>query len=77
MLKYLLTDGTTEIIAIELEKIAYIHLENTLVGSKLRLCGNIEVRRGIHMLRNSNVEVLWSNKEPGFKTEGCTSFQVL
>ena len=29
MLKFLLTDGKTDIIAIEMEKLAYIHLETT------------------------------------------------
>ena len=74
MFKYLLTDGKTEIIAIELEKLAYIHLESCQVGTKLKLTGKIEVRRGVHMLKNVNVEVVWVNHDPGFKTQGCTSF---
>ena len=75
MFKYLLTDGETEIIAIEMEKIAYIHIDSTLTGSKLRLTGKVEVRRGIHMLRNVNVEVVWSNKDSSlFKTIGLASF---
>ena len=77
MFKYLLTDGKTDIIAIELEKLAYIHLESCHVGTKLKLTGKIEVRRGIHMLKNVNVEVVWANHDPGFKTQGCTSFQAL
>ena len=75
MFKFLLTDGCTEIIAIELEKLAYIKLEKTNPGSKLKLTGKIEVRRGIHMLRNSNIEVIWNNEDAGlFKTTGGTSF---
>ena len=77
MFKYLLTDGKTEIMAVELEKIAFIHLDSCQVGSKLRLTGRIEVRRGIHMIKNANVEVVWANKEPGFKTTGCTSFTFI
>ena len=77
MFKYLLTDGKTDIMAVELEKIAYIHFDSCQVGSKLRLTGKIEVRRGIHMIKNANVEVVWGNKDPGFKTSGCTSFTLV
>eukprot|EP00347_Sterkiella_histriomuscorum_P004743 403359277 len=78
MFKLLLTDGKTDIIAIELEKIYSLNLDNTQIGSKLRLQGVIEVRRGIYMLRNDNVEVLWNNKEnPQFKTTGSTGFNQI
>jgi hypothetical protein len=36
-------------------------MEMTKPGSKLKLIGNIEVRRGIYMLRNCNVEIAWNN----------------
>jgi hypothetical protein len=77
MFKYLLTDGKTDIMAVELEKIAYIHLDSCQVGSKLKFTGKIEVRRGIYMIKNANIEVLWANKDPGFKTTGCSSFTIV
>ncbi len=55
-------------LALELERLAFIHLDNIQPGSKLRLSGKIEIRRGTMMLRNANVEVVWGNKEAGFKT---------
>ena len=61
-------------LALELERLAYIHLDNIQTGSKLRLSGKVEIRRGTIMLRNTNVEVVWGNKEGGFKTSGITSF---
>ncbi len=73
MLKFILTDGQTEIMAIEMERLAYIYLDSAQAGTKLRLTGKIEARRGIHMIKNSNVEVVWLNKEP-FTTVGCSSF---
>lgn len=62
LFKYLLTDGVREIVALELEPIHQISLEGFLPGSKLRLIGPIEVRRGIWMLKRPNVETLWSNE---------------
>jgi hypothetical protein len=61
MFKYLLTDGKREIVALEIEPLFCISLERTLPGSKLRLIGPIEVRRGIWMLRRPNVELMWAN----------------
>jgi hypothetical protein len=67
MLKYLFTDGRDEIIAIELEPIRELSLETCFPGTKVRLIGPIEVRRGIWMLRRSNIEVLWTNTDPQSK----------
>jgi hypothetical protein len=60
MYKYLLTDGMSNFIACELEHLSGIEIRKTLPGSKLRLHGPIEVRRGIWMLRKSNVELLYT-----------------
>ena len=40
-----------------------VQLERTLPGSKLLLIGPIEVRRGIWLLRQSNVRILWENTD--------------
>ena len=61
MFKYLFTDGQTEIIAVELEPIRELSTESTLPGTKIRLIGPIDVRRGIWLLKRNNVEVLWAN----------------
>jgi hypothetical protein len=59
--KYLLTDGKTEVIALEIEAIRDIEILKTLPGTKIRLYGPIEVRRGIWLLKRANVELLWHN----------------
>ena len=61
MFKYLFTDGQTEIIAVELEPIRELSAESTLPGTKIRVIGPIDVRRGIWLLKRNNVEVLWAN----------------
>ena len=63
MYKYLLTDGRVEIIACELECIKEIDITKTLPGSKIRIYGPVEVRRGIWMLKRGNVELLWTNTD--------------
>ena len=51
MFKYLLTDGRTQIIALEIQPLYTIQLERTQPGSKILLIGPIEVRRGIWLLK--------------------------
>jgi hypothetical protein len=63
MLKFLLSDITNEVIAIELEKLKDISLDVVHPGSKIKLKGPIEVRRGIYMLKNHNIELVWANRE--------------
>ncbi|CDW88392.1 UNKNOWN [Stylonychia lemnae] len=74
MLKFLLCDGKIDVLAVELEKIYAINLDNTLPGSKLRLKGRVEIKRGTYLLRSENIEVIWNNKEGGFRTLGNVSF---
>ena len=50
-----------QIIAVELEPIRELSAESTLPGTKIRLIGPIDVRRGIWLLKRNNVEVLWAN----------------
>lgn len=57
----MLTDGKSEIIAIEIETLRDIDVYKTLPGTKVRLFGPIEIRRGIWTLRRSNVEIIWHN----------------
>ena len=59
--KFLLTDGRAEVIALEIEPLRDLDIQKTLPGTKLRLYGPIEVRRGIWLLQKSNVELLWHN----------------
>ena len=63
LFKYLLTDGRVQIIAIEVQPIYGVNLERTLPGSKLLLVGPIQVRRGIWLLKQANVRVLWENQD--------------
>ena len=56
MFKYLFTDGRTQIIALY-----SIQLERTQPGSKILLIGPIEVRRGIWLLKQNNIKMLWEN----------------
>lgn len=48
-------------IALEIEPLRDLDIQKTLPGTKLRLYGPIEVRRGIWLLKKSNVELLWHN----------------
>jgi hypothetical protein len=59
--KYLLTDGKAEIVAIEVEMLRDIEITRTLPGTKIRLYGPIEVRRGVWLLKRSNIEIMWQN----------------
>lgn len=63
MHKYLLTDGKVDIIACETECIKEIDIFKTLPGSKVRIYGPIEVRRGIWMLKRGNMELVWTNSD--------------
>ena len=63
MFKYLLTDGRTQIIGLEIQPLYSINLERTLPGSKLLLMGPIEVRRGIWLLKQTNIRLLWENTD--------------
>ena len=45
----------------EIETLRDLDLQRTLPGTKLRIYGPIEVRRGIWMLKRANVELLWHN----------------
>ena len=76
MLKFLLTDGRgTYTMAVELDRLTGgISTEATQPGSKLLLKGVIEVKRGLYMLKNPNVELVYGYSSPGFKTSGLTSF---
>ena len=51
LFKYLMTDGRTQVIALEAQPLHCIQLERTLPGSKLLFIGPIEVRRGIWLLK--------------------------
>lgn len=66
-LKFLLTDGISDIIAIEHEKLKDISINSTLPGSKIKLIGPIEVRRGIYFLRNNNIELVFGNSDENLK----------
>lgn len=72
MYKYLLTDGKIDVIACELEPLKEIDLAKTQPGSKVRVYGPVEVRRGVWMLKRGNVELLWTNQDP--KMIGKCSF---
>ena len=63
MLKLLLNDGINDVIAIELERIPDISFESTKQGSKLKLKGNVEVRRGLYLLKWNHLKALWNNKD--------------
>lgn len=75
LLKFLLNDGMNEVLAIEVEKLKGITLENCTVGSKLIVKGPIEVRRGIYMLKSSNVQLVFSHKDEKFKSVGNQSMK--
>lgn len=62
MLKLLMTDGHSDFIAIEMEKLRDLSLD-VFPGTKIKIIGPIEVRRGIYMLRNHNVQVVWANTD--------------
>lgn len=55
MFKYLLTDGEHDIIAIESEPLTFLKIDKALPGTKIRLTGPIEIRRGIWLLQPHNV----------------------
>lgn len=38
-----------------------IEITRTLPGTKIRLYGPIEVRRGVWLLKRSNIEIMWQN----------------
>lgn len=63
LFKYLLTDGRTQVIALEMQPLHSVQLERSLPGSKILLIGPIEVRRGIWLLKQNNIKMLWENRD--------------
>ena len=57
-----------------MEKLYCISLDSVQPGSKLKLKGRLEVKRGVYLLRNCNVEVVQALHDPGFKSVGNVSF---
>ena len=75
-MKLLLTDGRDEVMAVENEPLWAIELQKTLPGTKIRVFGPIEVRRGLWLLRESNLELMWHNTEDKEMVQGKTFAQV-
>lgn len=63
LFKYLVTDGRTQVIGLEIQPLYSINIERTLPGSKLLFIGPIVVRRGIWLLKQSNIKVVWENTD--------------
>jgi hypothetical protein len=51
-----------------------LSFDGTLAGTKLKLKGPIEVRRGLYLLKNQNVDLVWANKDETLKISSAKSF---